>query len=267
MIEKDIQDLASRLGMSPEEIKQKVTETASTKFASIEDEDKRFQQAFIYVRAKLLSKPVGRDKQVIVYGLKEPVRSATKKVSKVYVLTKGVNDKYQRTVMLFQEEMADMYKYAELFTAYTVNVIDGKQILMPTPSTKFVNGKQVPPDKVISILKQEKFVEFNINDAYDYLSAKQGKYVDEFDIRATRAIVIRANSKRDSDGNIVSAVYELADPDNPDATISAWVPPPLFKYADGSELYVYGVLQTDKNGIAQLTIQGIKPIVSLPLEV
>ncbi len=267
MSERDIQVLAERLQMDPEEIKKRVKELANTKFSTIQDEKKRYSQAFIYFRAKMLAKPNGKDVKVIVYGLREPIQKSKRKVSRVYVIYSNDSGDRRGVITLF-DDMSSLYSYAQLFHLYTVNVIDtGKGVLMGTSSTNFVNGKPVDPNKVLSILKKDinNFMEFDINNAYNMLSRMNGQYYDEFDLRATSGIVTRATYKKDNNGNIMFGVYEISDPNNPDSVITCWVPPPIYKYDEGSELYLYGTLQLDKNNIVQLMVQGIIPITPVPL--
>ena len=267
MSESEIRALAQRLNMSYDEVKKRVLEAASTKFATITDEKKRMTQAFIYTRAKLLAKPPGKDVKVIVYGLREPINKASRKVARVYVIIQREN--LTKAVVVLADDLASEYKNANLFTQYTINVNDiGKEMLMANPMTRFEGGKQVSPEKVLEILKmdQSHFMEFKINEAPNYLSTtKDSKYVDEFDLRATTGIITRANFKKNDKGEIIFSVYELADPEDPEQIITAWVPPPLFKYGEGSLLYMYGTLVMTKDNIVQFQVQGIIPKEAVPL--
>jgi len=267
MSERDISALAERLHMSVDEVKRRVKELADTKFSAIPDEKKRMMQAFIYYRAKMLAKPVGKDLKVIVYGLREPIQKAKRKIARVYVIYSTEEGDRKGVITLF-DDMSVLYQNAQLFHLYTVNVVEtGKGALLATANTNFVNGKPVDPQKVLAILKKDttSFVEFEINNAYNMLSRMNGQYYDEFDLRATQGIVTRANYKKDEKGDVVFGVYELSDPNNPDSTLTCWIPPPLYKYDEGSELYMYGTLQMDKNGVTQFMVQGIIPITPIPL--
>ena len=240
---------------------------------SLKDDEERHAYAIRVFWIRHVAKPPSKEFIVIPFGYVETRISKTTNtpISRIYVMLYTEDKKLEKSVIICRGLQADLWKDIELFMVYRVRLFSTDGVLIATNDTEFREPKSLNMDPLDFLRRYVGVKMFKLKDVYKNLSRKQGQYVDEFDIKAIDAIVIRSATGKRPDGTNWAFYVVSDDSVGPEEEVdeegriiptqfTVWVPSSLAKYAEDSELILYGTVQLNKDNIPFMNAIGLIPV-------
>lgn len=206
-------------------------------------------------------------------------------MSRVYILTK-IGNTTKPAVIVCMDDQSTLINNVELFCVYNslkVSPSFSENLFYATPATTFTSPTQTNVDaiKIMKTLAKPitiSQIPFNPSRTIKVKTVKgEREFIDEFDFRLIRGIVLRYNYGIRNDGSEY-ALYVVADDSVTEETtttdgvvipksLTVWIPKQLLKYGVDSELYFMGVVFIDSRGVPNMNAISIYPIHTKKLEV
>ncbi len=239
-----------------------------------EDDRHGYSLRVLYVRVS--AQPPTKDFVVIPFGVQDPrMTQGGKVVARVMVYSK-VGEKFEKRVILFKDNLTGEVSNVQLFHAYKVSLSEFRNVFMATTKTKFENPKPIPMEPLKFLIQELGIPLINISQVPHFLSKKQDKFVDEFDLRAIRCIITRWNKWARKSGFGEGAVYNVSD-DSVNQThvsdegiivpteLTVWTPASQLKYDTESEVVVVGTIDISSSNEPFMNAICVIPIHAKPI--
>ena len=230
---------------------------------------------------KVLSRPPTRELYVIPFGLTDARQTRAGLMSRVYVMYRPLDsERWSKGVIVLTDAQAPLWETVQLFSLYKVKVSASSagSVFWSTPETRFGEPiRTLTVDPVEFLEKTVGVKRFRLAEVHRNLSRRQGRYVDEFDIKGLDAFVLRFRVGERRDGSKYG-LYVVSDDsvgldDELDeegrlvpGQFTVWVPYVFVKYDVDSELYLYGHVMLDSEGRPYMNAIGVVPIHARPIE-
>ena len=232
---------------------------------------------------RVLSRPPSREIYVIPFGVADARQTRAGLLSRVYVLYRLPDSReWRKGVVVLSDAQAPLWETVQLFVVYKIRVAAGRGgdgLFWSTPETRFDEPvKTVTVDPIEFLEKTVGVKRFRLAEVHRNLSRRQGRFVDEFDIKGLDAFVVRFRVGQRKDGTRFG-LYVVSDDsvgveDELDeegrlipAQFTVWVPHVFVKYDVDSELYLYGHVMVDSEGRPFMNAIGVIPIHARPLSI
>lgn len=235
-------------------------------------DEERYRYCLDLLKIKLLAQPSVKEYIVIPFGITDPiVTKGSGILSRIYIMHKSPEaSSFNLGVLVCRGQQASLSEQVQLFTAYRVKMSPyGSNLFFAGSSTVFQNPQYISQSP-LSLLEKIGVKNVTLNNVHNSLSRREGKYIDEFDLRGIRGYVLRWNTgKRPSGSNW--AVYSINDGTitediiSPDGKVvpvnfTVWIPHRFLKYDVDSELYFVGTVQTTKDNEVFMNAIYVYPI-------
>jgi hypothetical protein len=280
-VEEKLKEYAQKFKAKPESLREMLLQLYNMPFVrsdpQFKSDDIRFTWCLDVLHARLVQQRVVRDYKVIPYGAGDVRMTKQGPLSRLYALIFPEEKKKVNGVILFKGAQAEMVRNVRYYYLYNVKLSKpptADNLFMATTFTTFDDGQPIPhsvPDFIEKFLGVKKIT---IAESAQHLSRKVDKYVDEFDLRAIEAVVIRpATGKRPSgtdwgfyvvtDGSVDQDILTPTGYVIP-AQFTVWVPPFMMRYAEESKLLFIGTISPSSNKEIQMNAIYVHPIIALP---
>lgn len=276
-------ELSQKFNIALEDLEKQYWEIYNDPFVQTDPQFKTDKDRHLYaVRVlwvRTAAQPPTKEYVVIPFGYTEPrtTKSSGLMMSRIYVLVrtdKGI----ERRVIVCRGAQADLCHDVQLFHAYRVKLSEFGNLLLATANTRFSDPKPIPVEPVKLLTRDVGASLIAIADTPYNVSRKDqsGRYVDEFDLKLVRGIVLRYNRGKRPDGS-EWAFYVISDDSvteegvTPDGKViptqfTVWVPASMLKYDVESDLMFLGTIQLNDTEPVMNAICVI-PIVARPIQV
>jgi len=195
------------------------------------------------------------------------------KMSRIYMLVKE-RDTWEKRVLVCRGLQAELINDVILFQAYNLKVSKGGGIYFATASTRFDNPRPLNISPIKLLTRMVGVEKIKIAETPYKLSKRQGRYIDEWDLKMIEGLVLRYNRGRRPD-DTEWAVYTISDDSvgitdvTEDGKIipsqfTVWVAPQQMKWAEDSEIIAVGTVQLNDKEPFMNAIT-IIPIVAKPI--
>lgn len=281
-----LEAISKRTGESLESLKQEFLELYKSDWIQSDpqfttDEERLAYAARVFWVRKMAQPPT-TEVTVIPIGYVETKISRAKGLptSRIYVL-RVTEAGLQKTVLVCKGNQADLWEQVQLFHAYNIRVsIISGGVLLATPQTRFENPKPLPTDIKKLLVEHVGVKVFKLRDIHQNISrtVEVGgrELVDEWDLKAIQAIVLRYNTGTRPDGtkwglyvvsdDSVGVEDEVTEEGKIIPTqLTVWVPSSMVKYDVESELLFVGTVQLDKDDTPFMNAIAVIPIHAKPI--
>lgn len=241
---------------------------------SLRDDEEKHAYAIRVFWIKHVAKPPSKEYVVIPFGFIETriSKSTGVPISRIYVMVYDESKRLNKAVIICRGLQADLWKDLELFMIYRVKLFGGSNgVYIATSETRFDDPRPLNMDPLDFLRKYVGVKLFKLKDVYKNLSKRQGQYIDEFDLKAIDGIVVRMASGKRPDGTNWAFYIVSDDSVGPEEEVdeegriiptqlTVWVPSSLAKYAEDSELILYGTVQLNKDNMPFMNGIGLIPV-------
>ncbi|HDN17489.1 MAG TPA: hypothetical protein ENF41_00340 [Candidatus Bathyarchaeota archaeon] len=278
-----LQEISHRFSVPFEEVQRQYMEIFNSDFVQTDpqfrSDDDRHAYSIRVLWVRYAAQPPTREYVVIPFGIVEPrvARTSGIKTSRIYVVAQEGEEFKPKVIICRGETLSELVNQVELFHAYKVQLSTSGNLLFATTLTKFTDPRPIPtePLKFLTRVVGAKVIKISETPIYPTETDDKG-YINEFDFRIIKGIVLRYNYGTRPDGS-KWAVYTIADDSVGAESITdsgvvvpsqftVWVPFRFLRYDVDSELAFIGHVRIGNNEPFMNAICAI-PIHARPLEI